>query len=57
MAVGVEVTGLWRQAGNGNRRILHRDENRKIQADKYASMKVEMLFAGAEEFVVVMKLL
>lgn len=57
MAVGVEVTGVRQQARKGNRRILLGNGNRKMQANICASMKVGMNVAGAEEFVVVVKLL
>lgn len=43
------------QAHRGNRRSLHGNDNRKMRANIYASMKVEMSYAGAEEFVVVLK--
>lgn len=45
------------QAHERNRRILWRNANRKMQANKYASMKVGMSAAGAEESVVVLKFL
>lgn len=43
------------QAHERNRRILCSNGNRKIQADRYASMKVGMNITGAEESVVVVK--
>lgn len=56
-AVGVEVTGVRQQAWKGNRRLLTCNVNRKMRANIYASMKVGMDISGAEEFVVVRKLL
>jgi len=45
------------QACERNRRTLRWNANRKMQANKYASMKVGMSSVGAEEPVVVMKLM
>lgn len=58
MAVGVEVTGMRQQAHKGNRRVLPCNVKwGKMQANIYASMKVKMGMAGAEEFVVVLKVM
>ena len=56
VAAGVEVTGMRQQAHKGNRRVLPCNVKWKMQANIYASMKVRMCMAGAEEFVVVQKL-
>ena len=55
-AAGVEVTGMRQQAHKGNRRVLPCNVEWKMQADISASMKVRMCMAGAEESVVVLKL-
>ncbi|MGI8352137.1 hypothetical protein [Bacillus sp. B1-b2] len=57
MAVGVEVTGVWHRLLGGTGESCIAMLNGKIQAYKYASMKVGMSSTGAEEFVVVGKLM
>jgi len=55
VAVGVEVTGAWHRLTEGTGESCVVMFNRKIQANKSASMKVGMNSIGAEESVVVVK--